>query len=275
MSSCPSSAITVETLPVIAYQNVRVLTTELLAQLYGTDDKNIQMNYSRNLDRFVSGKHFFKLEGEDLRQFKSLHKPTSSGLVGISPRVKHLTLWTERGAARHAKMLDTDEAWSVFERLEEAYFKPPALPTDLPTALRAYADEVERRQQVERELEASRPKVAFHDQVISTETLMDFTQAFSLLQRRTGQKFTRRTFLDFLRRHGIACQPNMHANIGRDRFVPRKDYTGTWFVSEISPSGDVEWMLRPMAIAGIVKLIEEDRVSAPMVSGYLANGGAA
>lgn len=44
------------------------------------------------------------------------------GLVEISPRAKHSTLWTERGAARHAKMLDTDQAWEVFERLEDAYF---------------------------------------------------------------------------------------------------------------------------------------------------------
>uniref|UniRef100_UPI0025E17B7C hypothetical protein n=1 Tax=uncultured Thiodictyon sp. TaxID=1846217 RepID=UPI0025E17B7C len=35
-----------------------------------------------------------------------------------------------------------------------------ALPQDLPTALRAWADEVERRTLVERELEASRPKIA-------------------------------------------------------------------------------------------------------------------
>ncbi|EPW0481128.1 ORF6N domain-containing protein, partial [Escherichia coli] len=31
-------------------------------------------------------------------------------------------LWTERGAARHAKMLETDRAWEVFEKLEDCYF---------------------------------------------------------------------------------------------------------------------------------------------------------
>lgn len=34
-----------------------------------------------------------------------------------------LFLWTERGVARHAKILDTDEAWEVYELLEETYFK--------------------------------------------------------------------------------------------------------------------------------------------------------
>jgi hypothetical protein len=59
----------------------------------------------------------------------------------LVPRnASHLLLWTERGAARHAKILDTDQAWEVFERLEDAYFRardaaPPgqqALPAPQP-----------------------------------------------------------------------------------------------------------------------------------------------
>lgn len=137
------------------------------------------------------------------------------------------------------------------------------LPQDYPAALRALADETERRALAERELEENRPKIAFHDQVIKAETLIDFPQAFSLLQGRTGQHFTRRTFLEFLRRHGIACQPNRHSNIGRDRFYPRQSYITTWFVSKISPIGTIEWLLRPLALAGIVALIEQDRMNPP------------
>jgi len=115
-----------------------------------------QMNYLRNQDRFECGKHFFLLKGDDLREFKELHRATFSGSVKISRRVKALTLWTERGAARHAKMLETDQAWDVFEKLEDAYFRPPscktghdqqpAMPTDFPSALRAYAAEIENHQ---------------------------------------------------------------------------------------------------------------------------------
>ena len=36
-------------------------------------------------------------------------------------------LWTKRGAARHAKMLNTDRAWEVFEALEDNYFNRPAV----------------------------------------------------------------------------------------------------------------------------------------------------
>ncbi|EAA9528346.1 ORF6N domain-containing protein [Salmonella enterica] len=117
--------ISAETITPIIHGNFPVITTELLASLYGTDPHSITKNHRSNVDRFVAGKHFFKLEGADLKAFKN--KVTDSDLV--ASRAKHLILWTERGAARHAKMLETDQAWEVFEKLEDCYFsqkQPPA-----------------------------------------------------------------------------------------------------------------------------------------------------
>ncbi|QMV72988.1 ORF6N domain-containing protein [Comamonas piscis] len=107
------------TTSVITYKEQRVCTTQQLGQLYGSDQDNIQKNFERNADRFEEGKHFFKIEGEELRQFKN-DIPTDSRLV--PKRTARLILWTERGAARHAKMLETDKAWDVFEQMEDAYF---------------------------------------------------------------------------------------------------------------------------------------------------------
>jgi hypothetical protein len=109
------------TTPVISYQGQRVCTTQQLAQLYGATPEHIHDNHRKNRDRFEEGKHFVKLEGEVLRQFKD-NQPEISRLV--AKRAAHLILWTERGAARHAKMLETDAAWDVFEQLEDAYFTP-------------------------------------------------------------------------------------------------------------------------------------------------------
>lgn len=128
----------------------------------------------------------------------------------------------------------------------------PAIPTHA-QALRLYADKLE-------ELEAAQPKIAFYDQVVFTDALMDFTAAFSLLQRKTGQQFNWGAFIEFGRRHGFACKQNVHKNIGKNRFVPRIKYIGGWFVAELNAtSGQSEWMVRPAGIAGIVDLIEQDR----------------
>ncbi|HAW0563566.1 TPA: phage antirepressor Ant [Escherichia coli] len=114
-----TTQISVETLSPITHNQIPVITTELLAQLYDTEILNIQVNFTRNKERFVEGKHFFKAVGEEL---KNLRLTLSKSQNPISPKARSLILWTERGAARHAKMLETDRAWEVFEKLEDCYF---------------------------------------------------------------------------------------------------------------------------------------------------------
>ncbi|HEM8137409.1 TPA: ORF6N domain-containing protein [Providencia rettgeri] len=115
----------VKATPSILHCGTPVITTGIMAKLYGTDEANVKMNFSRNADRFIEGKHYFKLEGVELKGFKD--RVTESYPVKfhdqiVGKRARSLTLWTERGAARHAKMLDTDQAWDVFEALEDFYF---------------------------------------------------------------------------------------------------------------------------------------------------------
>jgi len=123
---------------IVNFRSIPVLTTEQLAEFYGTDTNNIKVNLSRNKSRFIEGKHFFKISGQELKNFASSLKLLASDLrvtksnsqnlsvnnihAQISSKTRVLTLWTERGAARHAKMLDTDQAWDVFEQLEDCYF---------------------------------------------------------------------------------------------------------------------------------------------------------
>lgn len=116
-----TTQISVETLSPITHNQIPVITTELLAQLYGTEAIRIQQNHARNAERFIEGKHFYKLVGDELRGMK--HRLSLSESVKIARNVRSLILWTERGAARHAKMLETDQAWDVFEKLEDCYFR--------------------------------------------------------------------------------------------------------------------------------------------------------
>ena len=95
------------------------MTTKVLAEQYGTNEQNISKNFTRNQLRFEEGKHYFKLEGKELKDFK--------GYVLNDESLKYVSvlyLWTDRGAARHAKILDTDEAWEIYEELEDNYFNP-------------------------------------------------------------------------------------------------------------------------------------------------------
>ncbi|EKO3434930.1 ORF6N domain-containing protein [Vibrio fluvialis] len=113
---------------IVVYNGEPVVTTEMLANFYDVDVKLIQNNHKRNPGRFVENKHYIKLSGDELSEFKN--KPSLRGLVGRTAR--HLTLWTERGAARHAKMLESDKAWEIFERLEDCYFNQKKPQEDKP-----------------------------------------------------------------------------------------------------------------------------------------------
>lgn len=111
----------VPSFPPLSYQGVPVLTTEMLAQAYEVEAKRIRQNFANNRERFIEGKHFFLLSGNDLREFKNYVE--NFDLVHLDKRARHFTLWTERGAARNAKILDSDRAWDVFELLEETFFR--------------------------------------------------------------------------------------------------------------------------------------------------------
>lgn len=115
----------------LEFKNQRIITTKVLAEEFGTEEGNIQKNYSRNEKRFLEGKHYYKLAGQALKEFKNSLPTESLEPIKFAPV---LYLWTDRGAARHAKILDTDEAWEVYEDLEENYFNPKEKIQDLNTS---------------------------------------------------------------------------------------------------------------------------------------------
>lgn len=108
-----------ENLQVVQHGSRRVLTTQQLAEFYNTHENNIKNNFNNNNKRFEEGKHFFLLKGDELKEFKEQVKDIDL----VDKRASSLYLWTEKGASRHCKILDTDKAWERFEELEETYFR--------------------------------------------------------------------------------------------------------------------------------------------------------
>ena len=168
----------------ISYRDALVLTTEQLAEAYACTVKQLQMNFANNKERFREGVHFFKLEGQDLSDFKaSIGDPK---LLGTLKFVSSLMLWTKRGAARHSKMLGTDRAWDVFEELEESYFtqgRASYLIEDSierakawireEAARRRLAGQVDKQSQLIGEL---KPKADYTDRILRNPSLVAISQ---------------------------------------------------------------------------------------------------
>lgn len=105
-------------LQVIEVKGQRVLTTKQLAENYGTTEKIISNNFNNNTNKYIEGKHFYCLTGDELKDFKR-----KSLNLGIAQNVNKFYLWTERGTLLHAKSLNTDKAWQVYDYLIEHYFR--------------------------------------------------------------------------------------------------------------------------------------------------------
>lgn len=111
----------------IEVNGIRVLLTRQLAEAYGTERQIISNNYTRNKKRYVEGKHVIILSGDYLKEFKASHQ--------IDDNLKYahtLYLWTEKGALLHAKSLNTDKAWEVYDYLVDFYFRAKEEPKPVP-----------------------------------------------------------------------------------------------------------------------------------------------
>jgi len=123
----------------------RVLTTAQLAEAYGTSCDTIRQNFKRNKSRYQEGKHYYHLSGAEVREFKS-----NMTNCHVAKNINSVTLWTERGALLHAKSLNTDKAWEVYDFLVEHYFRAVTMEDAMDLAADAMLDHIKasRRQQI-------------------------------------------------------------------------------------------------------------------------------
>lgn len=157
-------------LKIVEHQNQRVLLTSQLAESYGTNNKIISYNFNNNKERYEEGKHFIKLEGEEKKAFINRLEIQDS-----SKNAKTLYLWTEHGAFLHAKSLNTNKAWEVYDSLVEHYFKsqeakPSQLPSNYKEALLQLVAQVEANEKLELENKEMKPKALFADAVATSKT---------------------------------------------------------------------------------------------------------
>lgn len=170
----------------VEHEGQRVLTTQQLAEGYGVDPQIITNNFNRNKERYLPNVHYFALDGEGKRAFINQNQFD----VGLK-NAQNVYLWTQRGALYHAKSLNTDRAWKVYDVLVDTYFEitaikkqlrsPFRLPETYSEALRALADEVEKREAVESEKLRLLPKAESYDSLMSSKGLLSVGNVSKIL----------------------------------------------------------------------------------------------
>ena len=113
---------------IVEVKGIRVLTTRQIAEAYEVKEIQIHQNFKNNRVRFVEGKHYISLTGDELKEVKKhLEK-----IEVVKNRTSHLYLWTEKGALLHAKSLNTDKAWQVYDYLVDFYFRVKEKEPEIP-----------------------------------------------------------------------------------------------------------------------------------------------
>lgn len=186
-------------LPVtVALKGIRVLTSKQLAECYESTPVRIKQNFNENRNRFVDGKHYISLTGDELKEFK---KQVGNSYL-VANRTSHLYLWTEKGALLHAKSLNTDKAWEVYEYLVDFYFRAkeqPQITQTKPepvkkTSGREVVDIPENAdiqaaiQEVHKQLVAMDSVLKAYNRYQSKENYLHLESALELLWHETGRK---------------------------------------------------------------------------------------
>lgn len=152
------------------FKDIRVLTSQQIAESYETDSDTISKNFNNNKDRYQEGKHYILLQGEELREEKANGK-----IYGLQNNANKFYLWTEKGAFLHAKSLNTDKAWDVYDQLVDEYFKtqetkPKCIEDVLIESLQEMKSMRNRLEKQDKEIEAVQSRVENIREVVSLDT---------------------------------------------------------------------------------------------------------
>lgn len=253
-------------IPVLEWQGVRVVTTETLARGYGTETIRIRQNHHENKVRFVEGKHFFKVEGESLRELK--HR------VALNYSVKLLAMFAHSPSGQNAAQPATLKCSKPIRHghslktgrqlLPTKEQQPIAIPQTLPEALRLAAELAEQKQlleqkahQLNQQLVAAAPKVDFADRVSVAKGILigNFAKVVGLKQN---------ALFAWLRENGILIASGGRKNIPFQQYINAGYFTVKEVVLDDEDGYQIrltpqltgkgqQWLTRKLLDAGLLK----------------------
>ncbi len=262
-------------LTLVQYNNQRVLTTRQLADVYEVETTALVNNFNKNKKHFTEGVHYYHLKGDELKAFKNyisqryvvqndnmtnnhsvnndypIQGQAVDGSYDIVPkRTPHLYLWTERGANRHCKILDTAKAWEQFDNLEDTYFRVKeliqnkfAIPQTFSEALRLAAQIQEENERLLEQEKLLLPKATGYDLIVDnkgTQSMNEFAKSMN---------WGRNRLYNALREHDIFI---------KDTTTPKQQYVNQkYFIVKQCRKGNMVFPVTFITTKGIDYLVRK------------------
>lgn len=104
-------------------EDKKCLSDKTIAEIHGMEDRNVRSRITDNIKRFKESVDYI-----DLKQ-RAYEASTSEFLLSLGyakqsiTQAEHIYILSERGYARLIKIMDTDLAWEIHDKLMEEYFE--------------------------------------------------------------------------------------------------------------------------------------------------------
>ncbi len=226
--------------------NARCVCDKTVAEIHGQPEREIRRRITDNIKRFTSNVDYIDL-AQRVGESHTLELLSALGYAKQSiTQAAHIYIFSERGYAKLVKIMDTDQAWEVYERLLDEYFllwetanDMMVIPKDYPSALRALADSVERNMALQSKIEQDAPKVLFADSVSESNDSC-LVRELAKMIRQNGVDIGEKRLFDWMRANGyLIRQKGTDCNMPTQRAMDMALFT----IAECTintPNGEVK-----------------------------------
>lgn len=103
-------------------ENCKVVTDKMVAEIHGITESDVRKAINRNINRFKENIDFIDFKSTR-HEMTSKEMLSSLGYSDVAIRnAKNIYLLSERGYAKLIKIMDTDLAWEIHDKLIDEYF---------------------------------------------------------------------------------------------------------------------------------------------------------
>lgn len=104
-------------------ENQKVVTDKMVAEIHDMQAKHVRENINKNIKRFKENIDFIDL-AQRVGEVGTLEVLLNMGYAKQSiTQAEHIYLLSERGYAKLIKIMDTDLAWEIHDKLIDEYFE--------------------------------------------------------------------------------------------------------------------------------------------------------
>lgn len=167
-------------------ENKRCMSDKSIAQIHGMNTFNVRKRITDNINRFKESIDIIDVK-QRIHEINTLEFLQKLGYAKQSiTQAEHIYILSERGYSKLIKIMDTDLAWEVHDKIMDEYFKlreEAKLPTGNKLLALAVLEANQLLQEKDEEIQRMRPKVVFAEAVTISDDCISIGELAKLIKQ--------------------------------------------------------------------------------------------